>query len=205
MCILTELHGSLLNNMANNQNSKTAKPAVNGGQVKLNTGNGLKPTITMVGGGGGNLNVFQSIAYASPLAFSASPTTTYPGNIVTPTSADFYASGTNTFLENTVLGQTHLWRVIVNYSGKTSGAKVSVYLRIRNTLSSFVTVDSKEAPNGATSGVLTFILLSIADGASLPSPFGTGQGYVMEITAGDPITLEVDSVVRESSAYTNRS
>jgi len=171
------------------------------GQVKVNDGNGTKFSHTFTGGGGGDTGTFVQLTYATPLGLSSSPTTTWPSNIASPTDADIYDSVNDTFIENTVLGQVHLWRVIVQYSGKSAGQSIGTVVKLENTLSGFTEEVVQTAPSDTTSGTMTFLLTTIADSASLPAPFGTGQGYELSVTAYDPMTVVVDSVTRISNAH----
>jgi len=166
----------------------------NEGQVKLNTGNLLKPTYTW--GGVTPVDTLQKITYASPLAFSVGPTSQWPQNILTPSQADFYDSVNGTFLENTVLGQVNFWRFILDYSGKAGNIAAGICVEINNTLSPFLEDAVVTLPRTSTSGTVVLLLATIADGLSLPPPFGTGQGYEFSLNSTDDITIEVSSITR---------
>lgn len=170
-------------------------PTLNEGQVKLNTGNSLKPSYTW-GGIDPPVGTWQQITYASPLGLSASPVTEWPQNITSPTDADLYDSVNDTFIENTVLGQVNFWRVILAYSGKAGNIAAGIEVRIQNTLSGFLEVHTTALPRTSTTGCVALVLATIADAASLPAPFGTGQGYEFSLNSTDDLTLEVDSIAR---------
>jgi len=179
----------------------TGNQAGNAWQVKVNNGNWIKPQFVFVWWGGSNLGVFQQIIYAAPLWLSSSPTTTRPANISSPVDADIYDIVNDTFIENTIPWQVHSWRVIVEYSGKSSWADSGIAVKIENTLSGFTEETIVFAPSSTTSGKIWVLLATIADSASLPSPFGTGQGYEISITAFDPMTIDINSVSRISLAF----
>lgn len=161
------------------------------GQVKINDGNSLKPTLV-------DPAVFTQIVYASVLGISAYPTTKWPQNVDVPVDGDVYDFVNDTFLENLIPGQVHMWRVILSYSGKAGAQDAVLSLRVQNTLSGFVEINSKALDKGSTSGDLVFTMTTIADAASLPAPFGTGQGYEFSLLSDEDITLVVESITRFS-------
>ena len=73
----------------------------NEGQVKINTGNSVKPELVFTGP---SVGTFLPIEYVSPLGLSANPTTTWPKNvaIVDRVEGDLYDFVNDTFLENRV-------------------------------------------------------------------------------------------------------
>lgn len=166
----------------------------NSGQVKINTGNSVKPSLTWTAPEAGD---FKDIQYDLPLGLSAVPTTSWPRNAgPSPTDSQIYDDTNETFIENTVPGQINVWRMIFDYSGKSQGAETGIEIRIRNTLSGFSNTQTVYLPSERTSGQFAVEMTTIADMASLPSPWGTGQGYVFDIAADDAITIELDSLVR---------
>ncbi len=165
----------------------------NDGQVKINDGDGTKPLQTWTGGTVGD---FLAYEYDLPLSLSAYPTTRWPRNVDTPADADIYDDTNETFMENTVPGQPNRWRMIFNYSGKATGVVTGVEVRLRNTLSGFVDIHTVAIPSERASGTFSIEMTTISDGASLPAPWGTGHGYVLDVAADDPITIELDSMVR---------
>ena len=167
----------------------------NSGQVKINTGNAVKPSLSFTSG---NLGVFQSITYSSPLGISSFPTTKWPKNIDTPSDSDIYDFSNNTFIENTSPGQVQRWRIIFSYTGKATNKMAGLVFKLANTLSGFILKDLVAIPVTSASGDFFCALITIADGASLPAPFGTGQGYIFEITSDSVISLTVESITRVS-------
>ncbi|BFO67482.1 hypothetical protein [Chryseobacterium sp. KCF3-3] len=172
----------------------------NEGVVKLNSGNGNKPTFLFRNSGGIPLQTYQNIIYQSPINlstdFSSSPTTSWPENILSPTVGDFYNSSTNRFLENPIGGQVHTWRIIVKYSNKNNGSVGNVTVNLSNPVppSTFSIDQTAIAPNGVTSGNLVFYLVSIADNLSI------GSGYSLKIQSDTPMDAVIDSITRISQA-----
>jgi len=143
------------------------------------------------------------------------PITNFPENEVNPTITGIFQDdaftvapdglilgGTaDSYLENQSLGQVNFWRVIIYayFDGDLSD-EGNIELRIRNPLSGFVTSDTQYCP--APEGIyeLSFLLITIADGASLPGPLGSGNGYYFEVLAGVPTLQDiwVDSISRFS-------
>jgi hypothetical protein len=155
----------------------------NEGVVKINGDvNGL-PTFNTTAG------VQYQVTYESPLTISTS--TDWPETA--PADEDsFYDFATDKFLENPVNFQPHLFRVIINYSGFTTGGTDKIYLRLTNPLSGFVVEDSIDVPKGFTFGTGTFNLWTIADSASI------GNGYRLFISTTDDANVAVESVTRFS-------
>ena len=167
-------------------------------QVKINTWNWVKPTLVYAWG---TVETFQQITYATPLWLSWHPTTTWPKNIDVAgrTEAELYDFVNDTFLENKVPWQINTFRVIVDYSGKSAWLLTWTILKVENTLSWFVAEDTRTIPSESTSWSIVFLISTVADSASLPSPFGTWQWYELSLYSDDPITFEVDSILRISS------
>lgn len=177
----------------------------NDGQVKVNTGNGLKPrfdntSILSING------MWQKLVYDSPLGLSGSPTTSWPANIPTPTDNDIYDFVNDTFIENTVSGQINFWRLQFDYAKSSTQSVIEI--RIRNTLSGFILNTFVTFVAGQTAGNFSVLMVTIADGASLPPPFGVGQGYNIEVMADDNSFqsgagdfLELESLVRINAQY----
>jgi len=165
------------------------------GQIKINDGNSVKPIITITAP---TVDILQPVTYASPLGISSYPTSKWPQNINTPIDADIYDFTNDTFIENAFPGQVNDWRFIIDYSGKSIGSTTGMRIKLSNSLSGFVLEDTRFLPNESASGTIVFSFRTIADAASLPAPFGTGQGYDVEIAADDPITFTFDSITRFS-------
>ena len=180
--------------------------ATDGGQVKVNDGNGVIPGWRF-GDADSIDNQWQPITYTAPLGLSSFPTTSWPQTVALPSDSDLYDFTNDTFLENPILGQTHLWRIVFEFF-KAQGPNTDLFFEIRNTLSGFTTTERLfVAIEGiAIRNIVSF--LTIADGASLPPPLGTGQGYEIRVQAGnnllqsDPGTyLIIPSITRVSLHY----
>lgn len=167
----------------------------NAGEVKVNGAGGVKPSFQWGGGGNPSPGDELQVVYgAGALDISGVEITKWPANITTPQDSDFYDGTNNTFLENTLIGQRHEWRFDFSYAGKNSGAQTGVRFRIYNT--------NPSSTLNLTGGLLV-LFRTIADSLSLPAPLGTDQGYNIAITADDPITITLESVLR-SSVIPNR-
>ena len=166
----------------------------NDGTVKINAagaGAGTKPSWTNV-----PANTTRQVTYASPLVYAASPATHWPENSLT---SDAMVYKTNQFIENGVMGQVHQWRIIINYTKSSNILSQDVRFILRNPISGFRSEISGVIPSSKTSGILVYNFTTIADGASLPPPLGTGGGYILEWVASDTITsLSIDSITRIS-------
>lgn len=139
----------------------------------------------------------------------ASPTTKYPNSTPNSYLGIFDSTrngGTTTFagrlIENPVLGQSHRWRIIGNYSGRTTllAETQTLYIRLRNPVSGFIVPLGVVtlAPQQAT-GDFSGTVETIADNASIPSP----NGYILEAitTYTDAnLTVNITSITRFSDA-----
>jgi len=172
----------------------------NDGKVKINGSGGIQPSYSLLA------DTEQIIDYpATPLNLSPSPTTQFPQNILVPSDLNVWLAGTKTFLENTVLGQKTEWRFIFDWSGKSMQAVVEVQVILRNTLSGFETKSIVVLPEGQTSGSnYSALLLTIADGNSLPAPFGTGQGYQLIFKSSTALNIVIVSSTRTSHQHNVR-
>ncbi len=168
----------------------------NEGVLKINgsgAGAGTKPTWTNV-----SENTLKQVTLSSPLVYATPPTTSWPNNSSTIDSK-VYAGGK--FLENAVRGQVHQWRVIINYTKSSNIYSQDITFILRNPASGFRSEISGVIPSSKTSGILVYNFTTIADGASLPPPAGTGSGYILEWISSDNITsLSIDSITRISFA-----
>ena len=183
--------------------------AKNDGNVKVNNGNGVLPGWRF-GDAESINNQWQNVAYTLPLGLSSFPTTSWPQNIDAPTDADIYDNANETFIENTVLGQVNIWRIQLQFDKQGQGG-VRLQVRLRNSLSGFLVEDFVNFPGALDVGEFNPLLVTIADAASLPAPFGTGQGYLLEVMADNNNFqaaagnfLEIVSVTRISLHYSNR-
>jgi hypothetical protein len=178
----------------------------NSGQVKVNSSNSVKPTFALVS------NVEQQLIYDATgpgviLDISGFPTTSWPQNITTPVDGDFYDSANNTFIENLVMGQINIFRIIFDFSGKSINDTPTLYFIIRNTLSGFEAKASIGIGSNQTSGTdLYSEVITIADGASLPpAGGGAGIGYELHLLSTENMTVTVDSITRINPVYNPRS
>ncbi|WP_415326365.1 hypothetical protein [Chryseobacterium sp. MMS23-Vi53] len=165
----------------------------NEGVVKINGGSaGAKPSWSNVAA-----NTTRQVSYSSPLSFATWPTTCWPDNsIVADTKI---LKNSNQFVENGVMGQVHQWRIIINYTKNLNILSQDIRFILRNPISGFRSEISGVIPSSKTSGILVYNFITIADGASLPPPLGTGNGYIIEWIASDIITtLSIDSITRIS-------
>ena len=132
------------------------------------------------------------------LDLSAPPTTTWPPNNTNPAQSDVYDFANDTFIENPVLGQAHIWRVTLTYT-KSKNKGIGLGVRLRNPNSTFTAEQVQSLPVDGTQGNVSFLIITIADAASLPPPLGTGNGYIFEVGADADITeVVVDNVTRIS-------
>jgi len=201
----------------------------NGGAVKLNLAISDPPAANLATDPGyinlaavGGQDRWYSLNVATPPAtsftLSPPPVTSWPENEASPVltsiwkdnaftvAANPVAGGSiggtaDAFVENGVLGQVHFWRInIRNNSGSSSQEIVNVRLRNAAPGSTFQTSAVTLFSPAAGSDLQTVILVTIADSASLPPPFGTGNGYVLEFRSGSGSQqIWVDSITRISA------
>lgn len=185
-------------------NTDPSNPIVNRvqneGRVKINGSGGVQPSYTLTA------NVDQVIDYgAAALDLSASPTTEWPQNIVSPTDGDIWNDANDSLIENPIPGQVHNWRVIFDYSGKPNNSNAGMTVFLRNPLSGFEAAFTLTLPSGRTADTNQIaILTTIADGASLPPPVGSGQGYELVFNSNLGLDITVTSVTRISNFHNER-
>ena len=188
-------------------NEYRAQLADNNGQVKVNDGNGIvagwafgDPSID---------NQWQSILYTTPLGLSAFPTTSWPKTTPSQADGDIYDSANDRFIENPVLGQAQMWRIQFEYV-KAMGPNTEVFFELRNNLSGFILADYFLAQREGVPYFDLVTTLTIADGASLPAPNGTGEGYELRVMASnnllqqDPANYMRLVITRVSAHYALR-
>lgn len=180
----------------------------NDGNVKINGGAGGVMPEWPNGGPDSIDSTWQPIVYTTPLTLSG--VTKWPNNIITPTDADVYLVGTNTFIENPVDLQVHLWRLQFEFEKQSS--QTNLEIRLMNPLSGFTLETFTNFASGLTDGHLIATFVTVADSASLPPPLGTGQGYVFEVRADNNSFqqspghfLRVESLTRISQYHTARA
>ena len=176
----------------------------NDGQVKANEGNGVKPrwdnTTPTING------VWVPVVYQSPLSFSAFPTTSWPANNPAPVETDFYTVSNGSYIENKIPGQVQTWRL--QFSFVKSSTSTGLRIKLFNPLSGFILSNFISFTASFNSGNFSTLFITIADGASLPPPFGTGQGYKIELMADSNAFdnaagrfLQLESLTRISAQY----
>lgn len=152
---------------------------VNDGVVKINEGAGATKPGWANGDPDSIDSTWQQIVYATPLTLSS--VTKWPATIASPTDADIYLTGTDTFVENPVDYQVHIWRIQFEFEKQSSQTNLEV--KLENTLSGFTIENFVNFSSGLTSGFFVAQFITVADSASLPPPNGTGQGYTFEVRA----------------------
>ncbi|MCJ7936269.1 MAG: hypothetical protein MUW56_22210 [Chryseobacterium sp.] len=187
-------NGTQWSTMISSQTLTTA----NEGVVKMNSGAGVKPSFLFRTSGGIPLNSYQNIAYQTPVSlladFSPAPATSWPENIASPAVGNIYDQNSGKFLDNSVAGQIHTWRVIVKYENKNNGSVAFVTVNMANPSTSFSIDQTAVAPNGVTSGNLVFYLTTVADSSS------TTNGYTIKIKSDTAMDVIIDSITRVSQA-----
>lgn len=105
-------------------------------------------------------------------------------------------------IENPILGQNHRWRIIGNYSGRTSALAetLTLYVRLRNPVSGFSVMGGviMIAPQ-QTAGEFSLTYDTIADTASVSGP----NGYILEVVTSSTdasLSINISSVTRFSEA-----
>ena len=120
----------------------------------------------------------------------------------------------DSLLENGSLGQVHFCRVILYvYHDNNGFQEGNLEVRLRNPQSGFFTSETQFAPSEDGIFELSFLLITIADGASLPDAPGcdtlhggcNGNGYFFELFAAEaPINdIWIDSITRISDFNDN--
>lgn len=178
------------------------------GQVKINSGNTVQPVVNLVTTSAGTAAPEQIFNYDYPLAFSSSPTTLWPPMDTVADQTTIWDDTNNTFLENDLGGQVHLWRFIFTWNKPIQTAKkFMIRVRLYNALSSFTETKESYVSEETSTGDLNFNFITIADSFSLPS--GSGQGYNLAATViGDnasncDITLVSTTRISLASAAIN--
>ncbi len=132
-----------------------------------------------------------------------SPTTTYPNSTPNAYVGIFDSARgitpTGRLIENPIDGQTHIWRIQVSYTNKAPGSNGSLDIILTNPVSGFQYVMAFTLPSGRTAGTLNLNAITIADGASIPSP----EGYILQTQTSftdATLTIGILSITRISSA-----
>lgn len=170
------------------------------GQIKANyTG------LQLVGFTAGVVQNFNISAITPTL--SSSPTTTFPYSSPTDTYVDIFdasrgTSPTGRLIENPIAGQVHFWRVQGSYANKAAAQLGALSIYLRNLVSGFFYETHIALADGITADSFNALFISIADGASIPSP----NGYVLQAQTSfnDPdLTISISSITRISMAVGN--
>lgn len=187
-------NGTQWSTMISSQTLTTA----NEGVVKMNSGAGIKPSFAFRSSGGVSLNNYQNIIYQTPVNivtdFSPTPATSWPENIVSPTVANIYDQSNGRFLDNSVAGQVHTWRIIAKYENKNNGSVAFVTVNMSNMNNTFSIDQTAVAPNGVTTGNLVFYLTTVADSSSFTN------GYTIKIKSDTAMDIIIDNITRVSQA-----
>ncbi|WP_336687254.1 hypothetical protein [Chryseobacterium bernardetii] len=177
--------------------SSATLTSANEGVVRINSGSGVKPFFSFKTSGGIPLNVFQNIVY-QPINLStdvaAAPTTSWPENVTSPSAANIYNQSTGRFLDNSVAGQVHTWRVIAKFDNKNNGSVGFVTVNMTNATGTLSMDQTAIAPNGTTTGSLVFYFVAVADATSI------GSGYGFKVKSDTAMDLTIDNVLRVSQA-----
>jgi hypothetical protein len=150
------------------------------GQVKVNSGNSIKPSVSFLTTSAGLLTPEQDFVYVSPLQISSSPTTNYPIAEVNKDETSMFDFTNGTFLEYRSLGGQNLFRLTFSWNTNgISGKKFVIKIRLYNPSpsSSFTQTQEVYVSEETQDGSITLLFWTIADSLSLPSPLGTGNGY----------------------------
>jgi len=106
-----------------------------------------------------------------------------------------YNSSSDTWLENPLEHQVHLWRVQINYTRQGTQGNRELILRFTNTVSGFQVQEVKILPNGSPfqTNTITYQFITIADSSSITN------GYELELqTVGVPLTINTLEISRVS-------
>jgi len=182
-------------------NNPVVDRVVGEGRVKINGSGGSQPTFSLVA----NVETVVDFGVLG-LDFSSSPTNEWPQNVLVPSDSDIWRPISKSLIENTIPGQTHVWRVIFDYSGKNLNQLVGLDVILKNNLSGFIVQGTMTLPAGRTADSnQQQLLITIADGSSLPAPFGSGVGYQLLFRANRSLNIVVQSITRISQFHNLRS
>lgn len=171
------------------------------GNVKVNNGNGVRPTISMTTTAAGTPTTEQQFTYSSPLGISSPPTSHYPISETDKNETSMYDFVNDTFLEFRSLGCANTFRFTFRWTKPGAlNSKFIINIRLYNQLSSFTLGSSNYISEETSSGVFSCLFLTIADNVSLPAPLGTGKGYKLAISIvgdnGSQCDVTLDNFVR---------
>ncbi|QIK54238.1 hypothetical protein G7051_07760 [Dysgonomonas sp. HDW5B] len=171
----------------------------NEGVVRIDGSNGNTSDKPVIAFTNPELGFYKYINYTTPLA---RPFAFWPENITPPiTDANIvstYNSNT-TFVENSIIGQVHTWRINATFADKPSGTGGFITIRFTNPISGFVLQQYVPCQTNTTNANFTVNFITVADQASLPPPLGTGSGYNILITTDVRLTITIQSITRVSA------
>ncbi len=176
----------------------------NEGVVKINSyGNNTQPPFSFQDQK--DLGVYQFVNYpVGSFSLAANTTSYWPENIPNPAVSDIIRTqgGNTTFIENPIIGQVHLWRIIGTFTNKSSGTGGTITIRLKsaNAASTFDTQQYINCQTQATSATFTCNFITIADELSIPAPTGTAgaNGYTIQVTSDVKLDLTINSITRVS-------
>lgn len=205
--------------------------AGNDGAVVIESGNGVDPEFSVansnqiVNSGGGDFGPQQTLIYQLPLVYSSAPATAWPENLpggggaiapTTPTGApDIYVfrpQGANppignTFIENPICGQVHIWTISATFTAPNASAGV-IEAEMSDPNYGVIHAHVTQPLDGRTTGQLTFVFYTIACKNTIPpdiNPNGSAasepnaNGYQIKFSATkDLTTLTITRIVRVS-------
>ena len=134
---------------------------------------------------------------------AAAPKTNWPANAPDTSKSGIWDQSSNkTILENSLEGQIHLWRVIIEYKvpDKTHHKSIEVAFENPNPSSTFLStiktgMVEEEKDNIVTA---TFLLITIPDSLSIPGSADGGVGYKIGFRANEKVSISVLSILRVS-------
>jgi len=186
----------------------SSSAAGNDGVVKIIGGSGGSLPSFVLPKGGNGYGAEQPLILSTPLTFAPPSTTSWPEIVGTVGSAAvmtpiIYDAGTGKFRENQLLGQVHMWRLVVRVVAG-AGSSGSVMAIMRNPVSLFEINSIQSLPSGSNSSagnILTFLFVTIADEASVgyePPANTVPKGYNFFLKADAAATVEFQSLTRVS-------
>lgn len=134
---------------------------------------------------------------------AAAPVTQWPENERSPGKSAIWDETENQIFENSVTGQVHLWRLVIQYEVPGGNAqKSSFQARIYNPnpASTFTTQSTTSVLDGRNNTVVnsTFLFVTVADSFSLPGGADGGEGYKIGFASNADLTISIRSILRIS-------
>lgn len=163
----------------------------NEGVVRVNSGGA--GSVTSFGSSSNHTtpNQWYTVTYTSPFTYGIAA---WPENITNPTDASIYNFTLNRFIENSIVNQTHIWRVTLSYTKDNNVYSQQIDVSLYNPVSGFRTSSVGTIASGRTSGTMTLYLVTVADANSI------GTGYQLQWSCSDDLSkLTIDNVTRISN------